>query len=195
MRTPISMQFASKCFVFQILLDKIQLYFCDPFSLIIFPVEYNGTIYIWNRCLLVMCNFKTLTPNDAKPHFLMENPPEKPFSRESFPCNALNKFLIWLRRNIYTTVIFPASVLYGNIRWIMFLGEHNSIGFLCQKSRLGNITVVHVYIYRRSQMRNIINALQGENFPGKGFLLGGGVFHQKMELGIFSGKCLQLLRY
>ena len=27
----ISMQFASKCAVFQILLDKIHLYFCDPF--------------------------------------------------------------------------------------------------------------------------------------------------------------------
>ena len=31
----ISMQFASKCAVFQILLDKIHLYFCDPFPLIV----------------------------------------------------------------------------------------------------------------------------------------------------------------
>ena len=32
-KNPIFMPFASKCSVFQILLDKIHLYFCDPFPL------------------------------------------------------------------------------------------------------------------------------------------------------------------
>ena len=40
-KNPISMQFASKREVFQILLDKIHLYFCDPFPLILMSIIFT----------------------------------------------------------------------------------------------------------------------------------------------------------
>ena len=40
-KNPISMQFASKRAVFQILLDKIHLYFCDLFPLILMSIIFT----------------------------------------------------------------------------------------------------------------------------------------------------------
>ena len=39
-KNPIFMKFASKCVVFQIFLDKIQLYFCVLFPLTVFSMDF-----------------------------------------------------------------------------------------------------------------------------------------------------------
>ena len=64
----------------------------------------------------------------------MEYPAKKPFSQEIFLCNAFIKFLIWLCRYIYTTVIFPQMrFLIEKSHWIMFPGEYNSMDIPVKK--------------------------------------------------------------
>ena len=51
-KNPIFMQFVSKCAVFQILLDKIHLYFCVPFTYVIGEPKYN----YWQQEQVIVTN-------------------------------------------------------------------------------------------------------------------------------------------
>ena len=70
----------------------------DKFYMLILNVHCKKSYY-----------FKTLTPKDAKPHFLIYYPPKKPFSREdTSPCNEYsyqNVCIGCVRLYIYNHVI------------------------------------------------------------------------------------------
>ena len=55
------MQFESKCAVFQILLDKIHLYFCDPFPLILHLLSLDSAVVY----LSVVLHFLNLCTNKS----------------------------------------------------------------------------------------------------------------------------------